>query len=214
MTLHHHPSDEIMLDYAAGNLGEAAGLAVASHISLCQRCRKASRILDGIGGRFLAQEQGVPADGAEFDGVLSRAMRLPPVGLPPAWPGSVLPRPLREHLGFDREGVPWRRLGMGAFQHVIPTRDRRTTARLLRIPAGRPVPVHTHGGVELTLVLSGAFSDDTGFYARGDLQEADATIEHQPKAAPGQDCICLAVTDAPLRFKSWAARLVQPFLNI
>jgi len=28
----------------------------------------------------------------------------------------------------------------------------------------RPVPVHSHGGLELTLVIGGSFSDATGSY--------------------------------------------------
>ena len=48
----------------------------------------------------------------------------------------------------------------------------------------------------------------------GDLEEADETVEHQPVAGAGEDCICLAVTDAPLRFKSRFMRLVQPILGI
>jgi putative transcriptional regulator len=62
--------------------------------------------------------------------------------------------------------------------------------------------------------LCGAFSDTTGRYGRGDIQEADETLEHQPHAVAGEDCICLAVTDTPLRFSSFAARLIQPFIGI
>jgi putative transcriptional regulator len=76
------------------------------------------------------------------------------------------------------------------------------------------VPEHTHQGLELTLVLSGAFSDSTGHYAAGDLQEADNEIQHQPRADAGKDCICLAITEAPLLFKRFAARVVQPILGI
>ena len=63
-------------------------------------------------------------------------------------------------------------------------------------------------------MLHGAFTDTTGHYARGDIQEAGETLEHQPYAAAGEDCICLAVTDAPLRFSSMAARVVQPLIGI
>jgi putative transcriptional regulator len=105
-------------------------------------------------------------------------------------------------------------LGLGASQILISTGDRKVTARLLRIPAGRPVPEHSHGGFELTLVLCGAFEDESGAYHRGDLQEADEEITHQPLALPQEDCICLAITGAPLRFKSLAARIAQPFLGI
>jgi putative transcriptional regulator len=126
----------------------------------------------------------------------------------------VLPEPLRSYFRCDVGDVPWKRLGRGAYQCIVPTGDEGATARLLRIPAGRPVPEHSHGGLELTLVLRGAFSDETGVYGRGDLQEADQDLLHQPKAAPGEDCVCLAITDAPLRFRNIAARLVQPWLNI
>ena len=88
------------------------------------------------------------------------------------------------------------------------------TARLLRIPAGRPVPDHSHGGLELTLVLAGAYSDATGRYRRGDFQEAEEDLEHQPHAAPGGDCISLVITNAPLCFSNFGARLIQPLLGI
>ena len=85
---------------------------------------------------------------------------------------------------------------------------------MLRIPAGKPVPEHGHRGRELTLVLKGAFRDGDLLFARGDVEDADEHLEHQPIATEREDCICLAVTDAPLRLKSLAARIVQPFIGI
>jgi putative transcriptional regulator len=75
------------------------------------------------------------------------------------------------------------------------------------------MPTHGHRGQELTLVLAGSFSDEHGTFARGDVEEADEDVEHQPIADPGEDCICLAVTDAPLRLRGIAA-ILQPFLRI
>ena len=84
----------------------------------------------------------------------------------------------------------------------------------MKIPAGKPVPEHSHGGRELTLVLKGAFTDGETVFKRGDIEEADETLTHQPEATPDEDCICLAVTDAPLKFKSLLVRMVQPVLGI
>jgi putative transcriptional regulator len=56
--------------------------------------------------------------------------------------------------------------------------------------------------------------DEDDRFARGDIETADASVTHTPTAAPGQDCICLAVTDAPLRFQGWLPRLVQKFVRI
>jgi putative transcriptional regulator len=76
------------------------------------------------------------------------------------------------------------------------------------------MPEHGHGGLELTLVLQGAFADGDERFQRGDVETEDATDQHVPVAEPGQTCICLAATDAPLRFTSFLPRLVQPFVRI
>lgn len=219
MTIGHHPSEALLLDYAAGSLDEASSLAIAAHITLCPRCRRDNLRLEGVGGMLMADslETQLAVDGAgdvTLDAIMARVAGDKAETQPTHPSHAILPFPLRAVLGCDVDEVPWQRLGMGAYHYVIPTRDTTATARLLRIPAGGPVPEHTHSGFELTLTLCGAYSDATGAYARGDLQEADDTIVHQPHAAPGEECICLAVTAAPLRFKSLAARLVQPFLRI
>lgn len=220
MTVHHHPSDELLLDYASGALGEAWSLAVATHLALCPACRRTVEKLEAVGGEILQKVAPQPVAESSFEAVMARLQDIPAATAKAVSPARgqdgqfVLPQPLRDYVGGDVENLHWQRLGLGAYQRLISTGGNGATARLLRIPAGKPVPTHSHRGMELTLVLCGAFTDTTGTYGRGDLQEADADLEHQPFAAPEEDCICLAVTDAPLRFRSLAARLVQPLLNI
>ena len=79
--------------------------------------------------------------------------------------------------------------------------------------AGRQVPQHTHEGSELTVVLDGAFHDETGHYGRGDLVIADSSLDHRPTADEEQDCLCLAVTDAPLRLTGRFGRFFNPFIR-
>ena len=85
---------------------------------------------------------------------------------------------------------------------------------MLRFQAGTQVPAHGHGGRELTLVLCGSLHDGGAVLQRGDVAQTDETTEHQPFAGPERDCVCLAVTDAPLRFKGVLARLLQPWFGI
>ena len=220
MTINHHASDELLLDYAAGGLGATLSLAIATHLALCPACRRSVSEMEALGGCLLDSVTPEPVTGSVFDAVMARLdaeedqAGVGEYAVSDETVQQILPQPLRGYVGGDVGDLRWQRLGMGAYQFLIPTADDGVTARLLRIPAGKPVPKHTHGGIELTLVLCGAFADVTGDYHRGDLQEADENLEHQPHAAPGEDCICLAVTDAPLRFKSFAARLVQPLLGI
>ena len=220
MTISHHPGEDLLLDYVSGSLAETWSIAVAAHLALCPICRRTVSELEAVGGELMSTVAPVPVEDALFDSIVAATNAVHEDSLPSrpvtgsSGPNPVLPEPLRSYLGGDVDSLEWRRLGLGAYQLPIPTGDEQTTARLLRIPAGRPVPTHSHGGLELTLVLSGAFSDATGTYSRGDLQEADENIDHQPHAALGEDCICLAVTDAPLRFKSLAARVAQPLIGI
>ena len=86
--------------------------------------------------------------------------------------------------------------------------------RLLHIPAGQAVPEHGHNGIELTLVLQGSFVDETDRFGVGDLEVADNDLTHVPVAGPGAPCICLAATDAPLRFKGLMPRLTQRLFRI
>ena len=80
--------------------------------------------------------------------------------------------------------------------------------------AGAAMPNHSHNGTELTLVLKGAFQDADGYFARGDIEIADSDVQHIPVADIHEDCICLAVTDAPLRFEGLLPRILQKFVRI
>ncbi len=220
MTIRHHLSDDLLISYAAGSLAEGWSLAVATHLALCPACRKRLAVAEGIGGELLEAAQLPVEANSSWEAVRRRIAQptstqreIPRAG-PAARRDDGLPEPLRSYLGGDFETLRWRPLGRGASQIRIRTADSETQVRLLRIPAGKPVPEHGHGGRELTLVLSGSFADGTDLFARGDIEDADASLTHQPTATPEEDCICLAVTDAPLRFRSWFVRAIQPILGI
>ena len=220
MTIRHHPDASLLLDYATGALTEGWSLAIATHLALCPECRRSVAALEAVGGSLVLDGTAPPAEtDPDFLEILSRLNAIGPdetafPHAPPVTGRPILPEPLRRYAGGDASELKWQRLGLGAYKCGIPLRPTKEVAWLLRIPAGRPVPMHSHRGLELTLVLAGAFDDETGHYGRGDLQQADQMLEHRPHATAEADCICLAVTDAPLRFSSVAARLVQPFLGI
>ena len=220
MTIRHHISDDLLVSYAAGSLAEGWSIAVATHLALCPACRRGLTVAESIGGELL---ETMADDAALDDSWASVRSRLqhPPKKLAvgsrqttPVGHGGGLPDPLRFYVGGDLDTVRWRSVGRGAYQILIRTADRETKVRLLRIPAGKPVPEHGHGGRELTLVLSGSFVDGENVFARGDIEDADASLTHQPVATAEADCVCLAVTDAPLKFRSWIVRAIQPILGI
>ena len=51
----------------------------------------------------------------------------------------------------------------------------------------------------MTLVLEGGFADTESSYDVGDFIDHRPDHVHAPTALQSQDCICLAVIDAPLK---------------
>lgn len=84
-------------------------------------------------------------------------------------------------------------------------------AEIMRIPAGVGVPRHTHRGQELTLCLSGGFSDGIASYGPGDVSLTDPSITHRPVADADGPCYVLAVTDAGLKFTGMLGLLQKIF---
>lgn len=212
----HHLTDDILMGYAAGTLPEAFNLMVAAHLSLCDTCRAQAESFDAVGGEVLAQSG--DGDVALAPGSFAATMALIAGGAVDDAPtqriaGSILPGPLQDYVGGDLDAVKWRGIGMGVKQAILST-SRDASARLLFIPAGAAMPDHGHHGTEMTMVLQGAFQDEDDYFARGDVEVADSDMHHTPVADIHEDCICLAVTDAPLQFQGLIPKIAQRIARI
>ena len=216
MSIKHHISDDLILAYATGELDEATSLLVATHMALCPTCRHSLEMGEALGGALLESETSESVSDGELLSIFDRIDTAKPAvrkEIRPTRRPHTLPQPLRDYVGGDVDAVKWKSIG-GVRHCAIDTAGSEARARLLRIPAGQQIPEHSHRGLELTLVLSGSFYDEGAWFRRGDVEEADATVDHHPIAGPEEDCICLAVTDAPLRFRGLIPRLVQPFIGL
>ncbi len=217
----HHLDDALLMGYAAGSLPEAFNLVIAAHVSMCDECRARAHSFDALGGAVLDRNAQTAMDEGSFAATLARiksggAPALEAASEPAAAPrkaSGTLPAPVQDYVGGDLDAVKWRPLGMGVKQAILPS-SKEASVRLLYIPAGAAMPDHGHRGTELTLVLKGAFRDEADRFAAGDVEIADEADNHTPIADIGEDCICLAATDAPLRFNGFLPRLMQPFFKI
>ncbi|MGL4308922.1 MAG: ChrR family anti-sigma-E factor [Paracoccaceae bacterium] len=206
----HHVPDDMLAAYSAGSLAYPYALVVAAHVSLCQECRAGYEAHQAIGGLVLdaARSEALSSD------LKARVFALLDAAVVPESAYErlgVFPGPVVEAL--KGKAPRWRPLGMGIRQCILNSGPE-GSVRLLHIPPGQAVPNHSHNGIELTLVLQGSFSDETGRFGVGDLEIADELLEHTPVADPGAPCICLAATDTPIKFKSLMPRLLQPFFQI
>ncbi|WP_138468506.1 ChrR family anti-sigma-E factor [Poseidonocella sp. HB161398] len=209
----HTLPDELLLAYGTGALPEVFDLVVATHVSLCDDSRARLESFDAVGGALLEDTAPMAMDEGSLAACMARISDSPAAAQRPARRPGIFPEPLRKAVGGDLDKVAWRPIGMGARQAILQD-TRGASVRLLSIPPGAAMPDHGHRGLELTLVLQGAFEDEFGTYRRGDVEIADEEIDHMPRVLGDETCICLAATSDRLRFHSLLPRLAQPFLRI
>jgi putative transcriptional regulator len=214
MTIMHHPSDATLAAFASGNLDEARGLVVATHLSLCAHCRQAVRAFEHVGGALLNNIAPAPMSAGALERTMARLSR----------PGAVSPAPraLREETARDLPAPlsqysmgSWRWIGRGVqFRSIDVASEEGVRVFMLKAAPGTRLPRHKHTGTEWTCVFEGAFRHDLGRYGPGDFDEADESVEHNPTVEEGVPCICLVALQGSIQLQSWMGRLLQPFIRI
>jgi putative transcriptional regulator len=219
--------EALLAGYVSGTLSPAARALVASYIDLNPEIAALVEAMEvACGDSLMAIE---PAPLSDAEGMLEAILAMPQdeagdvhvleaggrdagQSAPIDGDAILLPEPLREFLGLTEGDVPWKR-SLAGFQECRVDGEDESSIRLLKLKAGQKMPDHGHHGLELTLVLSGAFSDSTGHYRRGSIQIADEHLDHQPIVDADSDCICFTVVEAPLRYRSPLTRMVAPLLD-
>jgi len=216
--IQHHPGDELLLPLAAGRLSAGQALVVSAHLEGCAECRARLHMLQALGGALLAQAEPMALEAGAWRRTLERIAAPAPA---PAGAAAVSPHPALP------EGVPWpaslrrcrvsgwRWMGPGMrFARIAVPHDPAAALYLLRIGEGRSLPRHTHGGIELTQVLCGAFDDGRAVFGPGDFDAADETVHHQPVVQGGATCVCLAYVGARMRFDGQIAALIGGLIGM
>ena len=179
------PSDEILLKYASGVLDPALHLLVGRHLDMSPSTQSLVTEFEEFGGQLLASEIETSMTAGSLDRALARISGEHPKAMPPlAWP------PL-DALGWRWAG-PGRRLA----KVDIPGSDLKAYA--FRTAPGKAMLQHGHSGQEWTLIVQGAYRDETGEFRTGAFIEEDESTLHAPVAFGEVDCICLAVMSGPL----------------
>ncbi|RUM25137.1 transcriptional regulator [Rhizobium vallis] len=189
--------DALMAHYVAGSLPEPARVLVRSHLEMKPDNRSFVNGLELLAGDALENAAGVAIADRErqLQAIFaSTSSVLPPVARPKH---TLFPRALRDFVGFEVEDVPWRKRLPGFKEYSLDMDG--CEVNLMWIRQGRALPAHTHKGMELILILDGAFNDERGRFGPGDISIADETIDHRPVAEKDRPCIAFAVSDGPVR---------------
>lgn len=222
--------EHMLMAYAAGGLAPQESLMVAALTALNPNARKKVKHYEALHGRMICeQEQAKVTDDclAKLMGRIDGAPAEAPT-VRAAEPPQQRPQALAEDLGIPlavqtliagfcmNDRRCWDKMSRGFFKMEIRLQRVRTRKRLrlLRLLPGQATPPHAHRGIEMTLVLEGSYSDSTGTFNRGDIVIlTDPRFIHQPKAGEN-GCVCLTLTEAPLRFTDPLTRMMNAMWRV
>jgi putative transcriptional regulator len=204
--------DNLLARYVAGTLPAPVNMAVGAHLELKDDNRDFVESLEALAG--------VAVDGLPGSVVSDRDKRLEQIFSREAEPvvqaavvnHGMIPASLATLVPHALDSIPWRSKMPGYKECALGVIEG-CEVNLLWIRPGRKMPAHTHEGSEITLVLDGAFSDSRGRYGRGDIALADEDVDHSPVAENDRPCICLAITDAPLRLTGSYRQFFSEFIG-
>ncbi|ABM02835.1 anti-ECFsigma factor, ChrR [Psychromonas ingrahamii 37] len=207
----HHPTSALLASHSAAQLPLSLSIAVSAHLEMCPKCVTVTRqITEQQSDLFEAQDV---TKNINFSNILDKIFEHQPErqvepkkvvmnSISVAGTEYQLPRAFTHFTDLK-----WSSFGAISRARVVKDTDN-IRASLLHIDKNSIIPSHTHKGYELTLLLEGAFSDESGVYNKGDFIWLNNDLEHTPFTKEG--CLCYAVQDAPLRFVSGISQALNP----
>ena len=216
-TLNTQVLDALLLDYATGALSRPLEILVETHLAMNEESSQSMRMLMQLGGILLEDCEPVSLSEEALEKVMSQLGHhytdTNGVGAKIHSRSEWLPHPIANYVPSADCKRTWRRAGIGIMEADIDFGDTGGQAKIYRISPGTAVPIHTHTGAEVTLVLSGGFTDETGSYGPGDISIQEAGGEHQPVADDDGECIVYAVNEGQIRLTGPIGRVLNLLVN-
>ena len=219
--VHCQTSYEVLLmEYAAGTLDMAQTLIVAAHLSLSPQARRIVKDCECVGGALMDKScDPVAMNDGSLENVLKRlgTNASPPRAAPvkrALFPeDACLPSCVESYVDCTN-ALRWKPLYPGIESFMLPLTCRSSRAHVFRFGPGLAAPKHSHGGLEITLVLDGAFSDGNDFHQQGSLMVMDMNdAPHAPKACDMNGCVCITVSSGDMRMTNPLMRMLSPFFR-
>ena len=210
-------SEDIITEYATGTLSPAKHIIVACQSEIAEAVAERVAFQEEVAASFIEEADGQSLSPLFMGNVLANLPQQESANENAVPKQGLAPKSLRHLLGHGLKELKWKSLVPGVAVHDI-LGDRKTKdgdrLYLLRAKGGMRMPDHGHNGEEWTLILTGSYRIGDKRFSRGDLHIEDETEIHSPHIDEGEDCICLVMTQGPLKMQGWLPKVVQKVVGI
>ena len=210
VSLNNQVLDALLVDYAAGALSQPLEILIETHLAMNPESAKTMQMLMQLGGILLDECEPVSlSEDALHEVMLAIADDVEQVEELVKPHNTFLPRPLSQYVPDLSCPESWRSAGIGIMKHEVKFDVSEMKATIYRIQPNVAVPSHSHTGSEITLVLAGGFSDETGTYGPGDIAVQEAGGVHKPVADADGECLVFAVNEGDIRLAGPFGRVLN-----
>ncbi|MEM6411436.1 MAG: ChrR family anti-sigma-E factor [Pseudomonadota bacterium] len=198
---------ELYSAYASGSLDAAFSLLVETQAALKEDVAREVAVGELIAGDMLEMDEASPLEEGALEKVFQtidaadeRTFHQAAAAACAEQLGDIamFPHPVLDHAVDAVVDSGWTQLTSGVRRLKLDL-GTESEVEIYRIEPNQTVPRHTHEGSELTLVMAGGFTDETGSYGPGNLSIQGPNDVHQPTADDDGVCYTLAVRDGGLR---------------
>ncbi|HYD17904.1 MAG TPA: ChrR family anti-sigma-E factor [Patescibacteria group bacterium] len=219
--------DMLLMRHAARRLGPHESLLVSAAAALNGTIRQRIAQYEAHGAQLMCEEQAQLAAKC-LDSVMAR-IHAPKDEAPAPCADKTKPCPPSPDLFIPdvvhgmisavcaQKQKQWTRATHGILRIDLNVREQTPVQKFLKLMKMGPqfrTPRHTHSGTEITLVLHGSFSDEFGSWKKGDIVIlTDPRVAHQPVAGE-EGCVCLTLTESPLRFENPVTRMINTYFRV
>ncbi len=183
--------NQLIFDFASGSLGPSKSIFASTYLYLNAKASNIHQTFENLLGNSLYESNGIPPKKLNYKDCLPHSQIETPKDTTNDSPISKVVGPL--------DSINWKQVYKGFFEYNPNIKDD-DELKLIKMDPGASVPLHSHGGKEYILVLSGSFCDEYGKYVKGDIQINDQKIKHNPVACKNDGCICLTITEKDVIF--------------
>lgn len=159
---------------------------------------------EALRARLLAETSRAPERYAPFTRALSELYDLPR-------------EDIRALLARSAEPGAWKHSGLPGIKKLSVQAGPSCSgaqAYLVKFGAGQRFPQHQHSGIEKVLLMSGAYTEDSGKrYETGDLHVSQPGTTHAFTIDDDEDCVAATLLHGPLNFRSLPLRLFARLLG-
>ncbi len=183
--------NKLIFEFASGTLGISKSIFASTYLYLNSKASSLNKTFESILGDELLNNTDAPVTKIKYTDCLNNEST-------PLNNKNDNLDPISNFLG-PLEDIKWKKIYKG-FSEFTPKVNDNDELKLIKMDPGASVPLHSHGGREYILVLSGSFCDEYGNYNKGDIQINDQKIRHTPIACKDDGCICLTITEKDVIF--------------